>query len=236
MLSQFSCLFLAFQNNANQTAPTDPNQSLNAWLVIAGLLIIFFCLLTVFLPNIKVFITKPQEFNLSKLGVSMKVSILTVFVLMGFILSLSSFVLQWRNYVQQVRENGQEIIKLKGTIADLNDQIRRKEDEEIRARTFSMSILLKPKMEKNELLSTDEWSCTYWLDKSGKPSEPVHANIDLAKNGTFLRVFLNDITSDTRLYRIELKKGNQSWTADGINPLTEGTWEAEPFAGGVHEN
>ena len=233
MMSQFSCFSFVFQANAGQTLAADPNQSLNFWLVIAGLAIIFVCLLTVFVPHIKEFITKPQEFNLSKLGVNMKVSILTVFVLMGFVLSLSSFAMQWQGYGKQAREADRKIAELSGTIWNLQEQIKRKQEEETRARTFSMSILLKPNTGVNETLNRNDWTCTYWLDKSGKPSEAVHANIDLAKNGKFLKVFLIDITPETRLYRVELKKGNQSWEAEGINPLTEGEWVAEPVGGGI---
>ncbi len=229
MFSQIICLLLAFQTNTNQTAPADPNQNLNFWLVIAGILIIFICLFTLFVPHIKDRLSKPQEFNLDRLGVSMKVSILTVSVLMGFVLSLSSFALQWRGYVKQARESEQKVAELRGTIGQLEEQIRKKDQ----ARSFSMSILLKPKMERDEVLNRDEWSCDYWVDVSGgPPSGPVHATIDRARNGRFLKVFLNNITPETRLYRVDLKKGNQTWTVDGITPLTEGTWEAEPVGDG----
>lgn len=95
-----------------------------------------------------------------------------------------------------------------------------------------MSILLKPRMERDEVLKSDEWSCDYWLDASGQPAGPVHANVDRARNGRFLKVFLNNITPETRLYRVDLKKGDKTWTVEGINPLTEGTWEAEQVGGG----
>jgi len=224
-----------FQANTGQTVPTDSNQSLT-FLVIAGILIIFVCLVAMFLPHIKVFITKPQEFNSKMLGIRMRVSILTVFVMMGFILSLSSFALQWQGYAKHAKDSEQKIAELNGTIKQLQDQVRQKDEDERNARTFNMSILLKPKMGKEEVLNRDDWSCDYWIDQSGQPSGPVHANIDRARNGQFLKVFLSNITPETRLYRVDLKKGNQTWAVEGINPLTDGTWDAEPQGGVIHEN
>lgn len=231
MFFQFKPLLLLLQNEAQTATSVDPNQSLNSWLVIAGIIIIFFCLVTVFVPNIKDFITKPQEFNVSKLGVSMKVSILTVFVLMGFILSLSSFALQWRNYVKQARESAGKIAELNGTIKQLQTTINETEAKQNRGRTFNMSILVRPRLDE-EYLKKDDWTCTYWLDNKGQPSEPVTAPIGLARRGTHLRVFLNDITLDTRLYDLQLKRGNQYWNTDSFSPLTEGIWEAELLPGG----
>ena len=236
MFSTLIAQLLVFQNDASPAVIIDPNRNLNSWLVIAGLVIIFFCLLTVFLPNIKDFITKPQEVNLSRLGVSMKVSILTVFVLMGFVLSLSSFALQWRGYVRQADESAEKIAELNGAIKQLENRIKEEQEQESRSRRFNMSILLRPQLEAPEMLNKSEWTCTYWLDKSGEPSNPIPARIDLARGGTHLRVFLNDITADTRLYRVELKRGNQFWNAEGLSPLTEGIWEAQPLPGASHEH
>lgn len=151
MLSEVISLSLAFQNEAIKILQSSANQNLNFWLVIAGIVIIFMCMLAVFVPHIKEFITRPQEFNLSKLGVNMKVSILTVFVLMGFILSLSSFALQWQGYVRQAAESDR-------TILELQTKIKQKEEEETRSRKFDMSIVLKP-LDNDEILNTDEWSC-----------------------------------------------------------------------------
>lgn len=232
MFSIFIAQFLVFQSDASAGVIADPNKSLNSWLVIAGLLIIFVCLVMVFIPQIKDFLTKPQEFTLDKLGVSMKVSILTVFVLMGFVLSLSSFALQWRGYVRAAGESAEKVAQLNGSVTQLQNRIREKQEEENRSRKFNMSILLKPQLQENETLDTSEWTCSYWLDKSGDhPSGPIPAPIDLGLSGKHVRVFLSDITADTRLYRVELKKGNRSWNADNFSPLSEGIWEAQPASG-----
>lgn len=136
---------LLFQTPTHSTVLTDPGMSLNSWLVIAGLVIIFFCLVTVIIPNF----IKPQEFNLTRPGISMKVSILTVFVLMGFVLSLSSFALQWRGYVREVGESAQKIAELNDTVKQLKTKIEEKQQEDLRARKFDMGILLKPKGENS---------------------------------------------------------------------------------------
>ena len=231
----FSRLFLALQSDASRSVVIDPSQTVNICLVAAGLTIIFFCLLAVFVPPIKEVTAKLQEFDFNKLGISMKVSILTMFVMIGFILSLSSFALEWRGYVDQVSESAAVIATLNGQIAELQkwkqEELARKE----LARTFDMSILLKPRLPRDELLDISKWSCFYRLDKPGKPSDPVRATIELARNGTHLRVFLNDITAETRLFNVELRNGTQSWFTENVNPLKDGIWEAEPLEGGNHD-
>jgi len=226
MMSQFICLSLVFQANADQTVRTDPNQSLNFWLVIAGIMIIFFCMLTVFVPRIKEFITKPQELNLSKLGISMKVSILTVFVLMGFVLSLSSFVLQWQGYVKRTADYQQEII-------GLNVKLKSKEDEESRSRKFDMSILVKPDG-NNEDLKSDLWSCKYQFETpSGEPDKEVDATVVRNRDGKSLRVFLKDVSADTRVFNITLfnKTNSKTWTVPSFTPLKDAEFLASKEGG-----
>jgi len=207
---------LAFQNAANQI---EPGQNLNFWLVIAGILIIFFCLLAVFVPNVKSLLTSPQEF--SGLGVNMRVSILTVFVLMGFILSLSSFALQWRGFMTREEAYKEDIRRLDFE----NKQLKEREN---RARKFSMTVVLKPKG-LDEILSTDDWSCVYYLeDSNGMPSRPVQAALYRAKDGKRFKVTLEDLTPETRIYSIKLKRGDKVWSVEGVFPLREGTFEVEP--------
>lgn len=211
MLAKITYFSIIYQNN--------DNHYLNFWLVVAGILIIFICLIAMFVPNIKSLMTSPQEFN--GLGVNMKVSILTVFVVMGFILSLSSFALQWQGYV--TRE-----IEYKNKIAALETERNELRDRETRGRKFSMSIVLKPKG-LDEVLNTDEWSCIYYLeDSSGRPSQSKKAPLNRAKDGKSFKVTLEDITPETRFYKIELRKDKKLWTVDSIFPLRDGTFLAEP--------
>ncbi|HEX8773110.1 MAG TPA: hypothetical protein VF735_05855 [Pyrinomonadaceae bacterium] len=218
MLAKVIYLSLIYQNSANQNQ-NSISQNLNFWLVMAGILIIFICLIAMFVPNVKALITRPQEFN--GLGVSMKVSVLTVFVVMGFVLSLSSFALQWQGYVS--RE-----IEYKNKIGVLETERNELRERETRGRKFNMSIVLKPKG-MDEVLNTDEWSCVYYLeDSSGKPSEPKPTPLFRAKDGKSFKITLEDITPETRLYSIELKKGKKLWTVDSVFPLREGTFLAEP--------
>lgn len=220
MPSQVSYLLLVFQST--QTHSSDVNQNLNFWLVIAGIVIIFFCMLMVFVPRIKEFLTKPQEFNLNPIGVSMKVSILTVFVLMGFVLSLSSFVLQWRGYVTQVSESEK-------TIEGLKAQLDAKLAEASRSRRFDMSILVRPQTGSNETLNSDGWSCKYRFETaSGEPDKEVDTTVARGGDGRFLRVFLKDVSADTRIYQITLFKKDEAktWTVPSFAPLRDAVFEA----------
>ncbi len=221
MLSQSNSLSFALDTGVGQAVATDPNQSLNFWLVIAGLLIIFFCLLTVFVPPIKEFVTKPQEISLSKLGVSMKVSILTVFVLMGFILSLSSFVLQWQGYAKQAKESA-------GLIAELNARLRDKDEEMLRSRKFDISILVKPES-GGDILKTDDWSCEYQLElPNGEPDKSQTASLARVGEGKKLRVFLREISAGTKVYGITLihKTDGKRWIVPTFTPFKDAEFSA----------
>lgn len=212
MFAKITYLSLIYQNTIDQ--------NLNFWLVIAGILILFICCLALFIPKIKEILSSQQEFN--GLGLSMRVSILTVFVVMGFVLSLSSFALQWQGYI--TREN-----EYKNKIAALETERNELRDREARGRKFNMNIILKP-MGYDEVLNTDEWKCFYFLEDSfGTPSEKgIAADLKRVRDGKSFKVSLEDITPETRFHKIELRKGDKIWSVEGIFPLRDGTFHAEP--------
>jgi|GEM_PF-2662411 len=221
MLFPFNSLSIALDTNVGQAVSTDPNQNLNFWLVVAGLLIIFFCLLTVFVPRIKEFITKPQELSLSKLGIRMRVSILTVFILMGFVLSLSSFVLQWQGYAKQAKESAEVIAALKVQLED-------KENEALRSRKFDVSLLVKLDG-NNAVLKTDDWLCEYRLElPNGIPDKAVLTTAARLGNGQRFRVVLKDISSDTKVYDIKFinKTDKNQWVVPTFVPLKDAEYLA----------
>ena len=222
MFTKITLLLLAFQNNPGQGGF---NQNLNFWLVIAGLLIIFFCLVSVFVPNIKALVSSPQEF--SGLGVNMKVSILTVFVLMGFILSVSSFALQWRGFM--ARESSYQ-----ERIRELEIEQKESQERELRSRKFNMSVEFKPKG-LNEVLDPSDWECVYFLENpdGGGPLPEAHSvQVHPAKMGKSLKVILQDLTQSTRIYSLKLRRTENGrvrvWSVEGITPLRDVSFEVEP--------
>ncbi len=220
MPTEITFLLFAFQNDPGQSGF---NPSLNFWLVIAGLLIIFFCLVSVFVPNIKALVSSPQEF--SGLGVNMRVSILTVFVLMGFILSLSSFALQWQGF--KTREHAYN-----ETISRLKIEKEQAEERELRSRKFNINLALKPQG-LNEELYSKEWECFYFLaERQDKPPDmkPHTAKVVVAKDGKSLKVFLEGLTQEAFIYSIKLKRKTDGkvWSVTGVTPLSEVPYVAEP--------
>lgn len=214
MFVKFTFLFFLFQTNSSQTN----NESLNFWLVIVGIIILFLSLLAVLVPNISTLLTSPQEF--SGLGVNMKVSILTVFVLMGFILSFSSFALQWQNYSSLER-------KYKEDIAKLESEKKLLQEQEARARTFDMSLLFKPKDLNEEELDPKDWTCLYTLVTPGEPSARKPAKVFQArKELNKLGVLLESITPDTHVQRIDCSNNKNTWTTGDFKPFREGTFES----------
>jgi hypothetical protein len=158
----------------------------------------------------------------------MKVSILTVFVLMGVLLSMSSFLLQWRGYLKVFEEDKKLIEEADTKIVALNAKIEELSEREIRTLKFDTTIMLKPKGFNGDIHS-DEWECEYRLEgTSGTPSEPIHASADSVRGGKFLKAELKGITTDTRLASFTMKRGKKVWACEGFSPLHDAIFDAEP--------
>jgi hypothetical protein len=206
--------------------------SLNFWLVIAGILIIFLCFLSLFFPGTQTLREKTQEF--SGLGVSMKVSIITVFVLMGFILSLSSFAIQWKGYVEQAEEFDENTRRLNERIALLMAQVEQQHEQAKKMRVIDVGILLRPKFETgdgSQILKADEWRCEYIIANApGQPPSPLlRTSVMRGPSGNTLRVFIKNITPETKFEEIKIvnTNNNKVWSTGGFSPFNDGTIDLE---------
>ena len=206
--------------------------SLNFWLVIAGILIIFLCFVSLFLPATQTLREKTQEFT--GLGVSMRVSIITVFVLMGFILSLSSFAIQWKGYVEQAQKFEQDRDELNNKILLLKAQIDDQNEQAKRMKVLDVGILLRPNFENadhSQILKADEWRCEYRI--AGAPGQPpsptVNTPVMRGPGGNTLRLFIKNVTPETKFDEIKLinTKNNKVLSNGSFSPFYDGTIDLE---------
>src|SRR5262249_15391127 len=141
-----------------------------------GVFILFICLLAFFFPTAttKSLGERTQKFN--AFGVSMEISILTAFLLMGFILSLSNLFLQWKGfldqkdlYEKQVTEIETKIKEREIIINDLKEQIER-------SKTTNIVLGLEPRLSPakgNISLKPSDLSCEYQIGRSEPRYAPV---------------------------------------------------------------
>ncbi|HEY0545447.1 MAG TPA: hypothetical protein VGC91_08740 [Pyrinomonadaceae bacterium] len=206
MLTYIFPLRIFFADSSN------PNPYLQ-FLPVLGVLIVFLCLIALFIPKTKWIAQKTQRFT--GLGVSMELSMLTIFVLMGFILSLSSFFLQWKGYLDQQGNYDKEIERLNGQIKASDDTIDKMREEADKSKTVGMRLNLIPKPYAR--LTAADLSCTYQI----VGSEVKNVNLLPGASSNSFVLPLDGITKTTTFsfILIEHRKSGQRWQMDDYKPF-----------------
>ena len=195
------------------------DRQINLFLPLIGIVIIFLCLLSFFFPMAKPLRDRTQKFT--GLGVSMEISVLTVFVLMGFILSLSSFFLQWKGYLDQKETHDKliatkegEITELKRTVEVLRDQI-----EQSTRSSMVLGLELQHDPAKGKISpKPGDLTCEYQVGDS----QPKQANVSAGSGaGDVYKVTIEDITRDAYIRYIKLshrEMTHRQWAVENLIP------------------
>ena len=198
----------------------------NSVMPVVGLILIFLCFFAYFFPNARTLREKNQVFEGA--GVRMQISLLTVFVIMGFALSLSSVWLQYKGYIGQADKFAEAQMKKDDEIKRLNTLLEDQRKLADKVGKFDMSILLRPKIagaDNSLLLRPKDWRCEYRIE--GQPATPqsiIRPDINKGPTGNTLKVTLEDITRDTHLEFIKLinVKTGKVWSTSGTSPFNGG--------------
>ncbi|HEU4869252.1 MAG TPA: hypothetical protein VFT08_00205 [Pyrinomonadaceae bacterium] len=183
---------------------------MDLFLPIIGVLIIFLCLLSFFIPTTKQLREKTQKFT--GLGVTMEISILTVFVLMGFILSLSSFFLQYQQYLDR-KEAQRNLIQSKDNeIKDRDQTIKnlQVELEELKTPDYVLNLELQSDSKNGEVsLDPNDFEGEYKIGDS----EAERAKVESGNGFRTFKIIVKKFQRDAVLRYVRLihSKSKRKW-------------------------
>jgi uncharacterized membrane protein YwzB len=197
----------------------------NSVMPIVGVILIFLCFLAYFFPATRALREKNQVFEGA--GVKMQVSVLTVFVVMGFALSLSSFALQYKGYLDQAEKFTEKEQQYKEDLKARDASIELLKSQNEKERPFDMSILLRPEAKNGAVNThTGAWTCDYKIFNSGHLSEtskPIKAPTTTGIGAGTVRVSLQNITLGTTITELTLSNGKRRWVYPTFAPLNDTT-------------
>ena len=189
---------------------------MEVFLPIIGVLIIFLCLLSFFFPTTKSLREKTQKFT--GLGVTMEISILTVFVLMGFILSLSSFFLQYQQYLDRKEEQRNLGLSKDNDIKQRDQTIQslQKELDELKSPDYVLNLELENNPAKSEISSDpNDFECKYKIGDSGEEQAKVETGNGFKAFKITVKKFQQDAV--LRYVRLTNSKAKRTWQRENFS-------------------
>jgi len=182
-------------------------------LPFLGIGIVLFCILSFVFPYGEKFKDKTQK--IKGFGVDLEVSVLTLFVIIGVVLSLTGLYLQIEGYDNQLKDYERQVAAAKAEAVAAQQALER-------GRRMQMSALITLEgVNAAEMPKLEEMRCEYFLYGSEKPVE-VQVGRGLA--GNQLRVAFKDITADTVIRSLVLqdRSSQRKWAYENFAPF-------EPF-------
>lgn len=186
------------------------NLSATTYLSIFGVVVLLICIALIFSQRATPLRT-PQRIR--GFGVELEISVLTLLVLVGFILSLSSIYIQISGYQQQLTSSKEELGTLKSEIALAKSQLEA-------ARKFDMTVFVNLEGASNpsDMPKLGDLRSTYTVRGQ---SEPIQAYISRGIDSTNIRLTLKNITPETLIERLEVVDGKTQrvWVKTIFYPL-----------------
>jgi hypothetical protein len=166
----------------------------NFVLPLFGMMIVIFCVSSFFFSFGLRF--KESKQTIRGFGVDLEISVLTLFLLMGFVMIFPGFFLYIRS--TDLSTLNQQIDKLQ---ADLTAEKTLLE----RAQKFTVTAnLLLPNNAASSLADLDKIECWYYLDPTLE--NPVKANVERGIGPNSVKVKLVDMKPDDVIRRLELRE------------------------------
>jgi len=191
------------------TVSTFSGQTISLLLSVAGLVFLFICLLLIAFNRVPT-LKSPQI--IKALGIELDVSVITVLVLVGFTLSVSSVYLQVKNY--------------EGQIAETQAQLRALNSQLLHAGRigFTPFVVLQGVSKQEEMPRPSEVQCTYVLVDAGNTVRG-NATVSTGVSPTSLQIALQDIPLSAEIRHIEITEKRPSkprtWVIENVGyPLS----------------
>jgi hypothetical protein len=182
------------------------------YLSIFGVVILLICIALIFSQRATPLRT-PQRIR--GFGVELEISVLTLLVLVGLILSLSSIYIQVAGYHQQLSSSKQQLDSLNSEIASAKRQLEA-------AKKIDMTVYVKLPEGGNpkDMPKLGDLRGTYYL--RGQIDKPIPADISRGVNSNSYSVLLKNVTPDTFIDSLEVtdEKTGRVWVKKNFFPLS----------------
>lgn len=174
-----------------------------------GIAVVLFCMLSFILPYGSRFREKTQK--IKGFGVDLEVSVLTVFILIGFTFAFSGIFLQFKGYDNQLSALERERLERDATISRMQRELDHMQKMEIRA------LVTLDDVDPKTFPRLSDLECSYTLPGGQGPEK-----VDLSKGeGNSIQITLRNITKDTHIRHLVLedKATNIKWEYSNFEPL-----------------
>lgn len=173
------------------------------FITILGFGIIIFCILSFLFPYGEKFTGKIQK--IKGFGVDLEISILTLFIIIGVILSSTGVYFQIKDYEKQ-------LINAKN-----NEEVAKKRLAEAEKMEMRMVVSLE-EVSENDMPKLEDVKCKYFLPGSDKP---IEADVIKGVSSGSFKIIFKDVNSMTHVIKLVLEDNatNRKWVKMYFMPL-----------------
>lgn len=188
-----------------------PKLSATDYLSVFGIIVLLICIALIFSRRATP-LKAPQRIR--GFGVELEISVLTLLVLVGFILSLSSIYMQVTGYQQRLASSADELKQLKSDMDSTRRQL-----EAAKKIDMTAYITLDGVGSPNDMPKLADLTSRYYVH--GQGDKPVQAEVSRGAEWTSLSLSLKNLTPETHIDRLEVidQKSNKVWVKTNFYPL-----------------
>lgn len=188
----------------------DPNLIISLVLPLLGIMIVVFCVLSFFFPYGERFKDKIQR--IKGFGLDLEVSVLTLFIIVGVVLSLTGIYLQVKRYEEQVKRYEEQVLSAKEEARVVREALAKAQKMRMKP------LVVLEGIDARDMPKLADVKCEYFLFANEKPvAVPVENGI----NGNQFRLTLEDVTYDTVIRSLILKDRStkKKWFYENFSPF-----------------
>lgn len=187
------------------------NTSPISYLSIFGVVILFVCVTLILTQRAITPLRTPEK--IKAFGVELEISVLTLLVLVGFLLSISSIYLHVNGYQKQVIEFQKNLLERDAQMAEQRKQLEASKKIDM---AIYVRLLVNSGSDNQPKLS--DLTANYYLRDQ---SEPIEVDIGRGVDGNTYKVLFKNITSATYVESLELRDAitGHVWVKQNFFPL-----------------
>lgn len=176
-----------------------------------GIMVVLFCLSSYIFPFGERFKDKTQK--IKGFGVDLEVSVITLFILIGFVLTFSGIFLQLKDYDRQLQELERTRTERDAKIDFMQRQLTQLQKMEVHA------LVTLEGVDRRHLPKLQDLDCSYTFP-GGELAKPESAPVSLGVGESF-QITLKDISRGTLIRHlvVEDRATSRRWAIDNFEPL-----------------